>query len=211
MENLDEIVEQIHQDFETRTKARDQALQQARILTRHCAKAIRAVHRDEYPLAQEFLDKAGQLVHELAINLADFPDIFYAGYTQDAFKEFAEAQIVMALVKHQPLPTPEELGLNYATYLKGLAEAVGELRRRCLDIIRHSHSAEAEHLLSQMDEIYAILVTMDYPDAITGGLRRLTDLVRGITERTRGDLTISLRQESLEQKLQALEEKIAPD
>lgn len=208
MENLDEIAEQIHQDFETRTKARDQALQQARLLTRHCAKAIRAVHRDEHELAKDFLNKAGQLVQDLTTNLGEYPDIYYAGYTQDALKEFAEAQIVMALVNHQPLPTPQGLGLNYATYLKGLAEAVGELRRRCMDIIRHSHSSEAEHLLSQMDEIYALLVTMDYPDAITGGLRRLTDIVRGITERTRGDLTISLRQESLEHKLQALEKQI---
>jgi len=208
MENLDEIVERIHLDFETRTKARDQALQQARMLTRHCAKAIRAIHRDEADLVQEHLDQAGRLVKSLTSNLTDFPDLYYAGYTQDALKEFAEAQTVRALVKHQPLPTPEELGLNYATYLKGLAEAVGELRRRCMDIIRLNHSAEAEHLLGQMEDVYGILVTMDYPDAITGGLRRLTDLVRGITERTRGDLTISLRQKSLEKKLQSLEEKL---
>ena len=208
MENLDEIIERIHLDFETRTIARDQALKQARLLTRHCAKAIRAVHREEAELAHEHLSQAGQLVQELTTNLTNFPDIYYAGYTQDAFKEFAEAQIVQALVKHRPLPTPEELGLPYNTYLKGLAEAVGELRRRCMDIIRHDHSGEAEHLLEQMDEIYAVLVTMDFPDAITGGLRRLTDIVRGITERTRGDLTISLRQQNLEKKLQSLEAKL---
>ena len=208
MDNLDEIVERIHQDFETRTKSRDQALKQARMLTRHCARAIRAVHRDEDALVQEHLDEAAILVEQLTANLTNFPDIYYAGYTQDALKEYAEAHTVRALVHHQPLPTPEQLGLNYSTYLKGLAEAVGELRRRCMDIIRHNHSAEAEQLLSQMEDIYAVLVTMDYPDAITGGLRRLTDIVRGITERTRGDLTISLRQESLEKKLQSLEAKL---
>ena len=106
------------------------------------------------------------------------------------------------------LPDPEELDLEYATYLKGLAEATGELRRSCLDLLRQSHTGKAEKLLEYMDDIYAILITMDYPDAITGGLRRLTDIVRSVTERTRGDLTISLRQAQLEQSLQRLEERI---
>ena len=108
-------------------------------------------------------------------------------------------------MRNETLPTPEELHLEYATYLKGLAEVAGELRRRCLDILRDGHSEEAEQLLSYMDEIYGILVTIDYPDAITWGLRRLTDIVRSINERTRGDITLSLRQQRLEHSLQQLE------
>ncbi len=207
MDKLESIIEEIHQTFETCTRARDEALKHARMLTRYCANAIRATHRSEYDLAQEHLGKAQKLVDALKINLTDHPDIYFAGYTQDALKEFAEASIVYALINDHPLPTPDELDLVHNTYLKGLAEVAGELRRKCLDILRHGHSTEAERLLGHMDEIYAVLVTMDYPDAITGGLRRLTDIVRGVTERTRGDLTLSLRQERLEKRLLAFEQK----
>ena len=209
MENFDQIIERIHKSLEDRTQVRDQALQQTRLLTRHCANAIRAVHRDDYKGAHEHLDKAYSLVDELNKNKKEYADLFYAGYTQDALKEYAEATITYAIINREPLPTPEELNVEYATYLKGLAETAGELRRRCLDILRHNNIEEAERLLGIMDEIYAVLVTMDYPNAITGGLRRLTDIVRGVTERTRGDMTMSLRQERLEKRLQAFEEKIA--
>lgn len=204
MDQLEAIADRIRVTFDARTAARDRALSHSRTLTRHCANAIRAVHRDERDLAEEHLKEARQLVEALRTGLVDMPDLYYAGYTQDALKEYAEASIVFALIGSLPLPSPEDLGLEHSTYLQGLAEAAGELRRRCLDILRHGHSEEAERLLGYMDDIYAVLVTMDYPDAITGGLRRLTDIVRGVTERTRGDMTISLRQEQLEKSLQKL-------
>jgi translin len=209
MQQLDEIIEHIRQSFDARTEARDRVLTQTRTLTRHCAHSIRAIHREERELALQELAEARRLAQALHEVLNDYPDLYYAGYTQDALKEYAEANIVYALLVDQPLPTPEDLGLEDATYLKGLAEAAGELRRRCLDILRNGHSREAERLLRYMDDIYAVLVTMDYPDAITGGLRRLTDIVRGVTERTRGDMTISLRQEQLEQSLKQLEEQLS--
>jgi translin len=208
MENLDEIAEKIRVSFDTRTAARDRALAQARTLTRHCANAIRSIHRDEHQLAGENLMQARTLAESMHKELASYPDLYYAGYTQDALKEYAEASIVCALIPNHTLPSPEDLGLEPSTYLQGLAEAAGELRRRCMDILRHGHSDDAERLLAHMDDIYAVLVTMDYPDAITGGLRRLTDIVRGVTERTRGDMTISLRQAQLEQNLQKLEEQL---
>jgi translin len=201
MPDLTEIAEKIHRTFESQTLVRDQALAQARQLTRHAAHAIRAIHRSEADLAAENLNQASALVESLKRDLAAFPDIFYAGYTQDAIKEFAEASITVALILNQPLPTPEDLDVEYATYLNGLAEVTGELRRRCLDILRQGYSQEAERLLASMDDIYNLLVTIDYPDAITHGLRRQTDLVRGIVERTRGDLTLSLREERLKQAL----------
>ena len=172
---------------------------------------IRAVHRNECNLAHEHLLAARLLVDQLNENKSDYGDLFYTGYTQDALKEYAEATITHAIINQEPLPTPEELNVEYATYLKGLAETAGELRRRCMDILRHNEFEEAERLLSIMDEIYAVLVTMDYPNAITGGLRRLTDIVRGVTERTRGDMTMSLRQERLEKRLQAFEKQFAED
>lgn len=208
MQQLDSIADEIRLDFEARTAARDRALSQARLLTRHCANAIRAVHREERPLAQENLAEARGIAQALRADLAGLPDLYYAGYTQDALKEFAEANIVYALTADDALPTPQDLDLQNSTYLNGLAEATGELRRRCLDILRHGYSQEAERLLDQMDDIYAVLITMDYPDAITGGLRRQTDIVRSLTERTRGDLTISIRQEHLEQTLHHLESRL---
>jgi translin len=209
MENLDQIIERIHISLEDRTKVRDEALKQTRLLTRHCANAIRAVHRDDYEKAREHLEDARSLVNQLKKIKTNYADLFYAGYTQDALKEYAEATITYAIINNEPLPPPEELHIEYATYLKGLAETAGELRRRCLDILRHNNIEEAERLLGIMDEIYAVLVTMDYPNAITGGLRRLTDIVRGVTERTRGDMTMSLRQERLEKRLKVFEEQIA--
>jgi translin len=208
MPGLDEIAEQIHTSFGERTAARDRALSQARTLTRHCAHAIRAIHRAEKTLAEQHLEEARKLAYALRTELAQFPDLYYAGYTQDALKEYAEAVLVYALLSDGTLPDPQQLDLEPATYLQGLAEAIGELRRRCLDSLLHDESPEAQRLLGKMDELYSILVTMDYPDAITGGIRRLTDVARGIVERTRGDLTTSLRQERLQHHLSALEKRL---
>ncbi len=175
------------------------------MLTRHAAHAIRAIHREEHQQAHEHLAEARGLAAALRSDLTGYPDLYYAGYTQDALKEFGEASITVALIENQPLPTPEDLSLEFAAYLNGLAEVTGELRRRCLDLLRQGYSQETERLLSCMDDIYGELVTLDYPDAITNGLRRQTDLVRGIVERTRGDLTTSLREQQLMQALAHLE------
>ncbi len=209
MDNLGSLSDLVHQNFEARTRARDQALTQARQLTRHAAQAIRAIHRSEYSLAQDFLNQAKQLVDTLKTDLSAYPDLYFAGYTQDAIKEYAEATLTDALVRNLALPMPADLGVEVATYINGLAEVSGELRRRCMDILRKGYSEEAERLLGCMDEIYALLVTLDYPDAVTNGLRRQTDLVRGIVEKTRGDLTVSLRQQHLEESLQRLASRLA--
>jgi translin len=208
MDKLPIIAEKIHENFENMTQARDKALIRARKLTRESAQAIRAIHRSEVDLANEHLQVGQELVTSLNDDLIDFPSLFYAGYTQDAIKEFVEATVTIALIRNLPLPDPDEMGVDYATYMKGLAEVPGELRRRCLDLLRQGFSPEVERLLSCMDEIYAILVTMDYPDAITYGLRRMTDLVRGILERTRGDMTISVREEKLTKEIQSLQLKL---
>ena len=207
MDNLDQIADRIRANFTAKNAARDTALERSRTLIRHCANAIRAAHRDERALAREHVAAAKEIVNAIRADLASYPDLYHAGYTQDALKEFAEANIVYALVGNEPLPEPEAIGVEYAAYLNGLGEAAGELRRRCMDIIRHDHSDEAERLLEVMDDIYSLLVTVDYPDAITGGLRRTTDMVRGVTERTRGDITTSLRQYRLQEALKRFEGK----
>ena len=204
MHKLEQITDGIRKIFDARTAARDLALAQARQLTRACSLAIRAVHRDEYDVMNEHLREATKLADTLRASLTDFPDLFYAGYTQDALKEFVEANVTCALIRNEPLQTPEDLLVEPSTFLNGLAEVVGELRRRILDILRHGYSQEAERLLGYMDEIYSVLVTMDYPDAITNGLRRQTDLARSIIEKTRGDITFSLRGEHLTQAISKL-------
>jgi len=177
---------------------------QTRKVIQHAAHAIRAIHRLEVDVADGFLNDARQLVEQLRSDLSDHPDLFYAGYTQDALKEYVEAHVTCALIRGQELPLPNEIDVEPAIYLNGLAEVVGELRRRTLDIMRQGYSPEVERLLALMDEIYALLITIDYPDALTNGLRRQTDLARGIVERTRGDVTISLREQRLTQSMKEL-------
>src|SRR5512139_442419 len=208
MHKLENIADGIRQHFDVRTSKRDEALKQARQLTRACSLAIRAVHRDDKEGMDTSLAEAQSLADNLRADLKEHPDLFYAGYTQDSLKEFVEANVTCALIQSQPLQTPEELGVEDATYLNGLAEVVGELRRRTLDILRSGYSQEAERLLGHMDEIYSVLVTMDYPDAITNGLRRQTDLARGIIEKTRGDVTFSLRGEHLTQAIRKLSRQL---
>jgi translin len=211
MDEFAQLSEQVHAVMDSRNQARDRALVQARELTRHAAHAIRAIHRGELEVAEDHLRQAGQLHQAFKTELADFPQIFYAGYTQDAIKEFVEANVTVALIQGHPLPLPDQLEVDPAVYLNGLAEAVGELRRRTLDILRKGYSEEAERLLACMDEIFALLITVDYPDAITNGLRRQTDLARGIIERTRGDLTTSLREERLLEALRKVSRQLDVD
>jgi translin len=208
MKNLEDIGERIRTYLEHKNQARDEALRRSRLLIRHCSRAIRAVHRGERSVAQEHIKEAKKLLEEAKEMLSSYPDLYFAGYSREAMKEYAEASIVFALVGDEPLPAPEDLGVEYAAYLGGLGEAAGELRRRTLDILRQDNASEGERLLEAMEEIYGFLVTVDFPDAITGNLRRITDMVRGVTERTRGDLTTSIQQHELKDALRAVEEKL---
>ncbi len=203
--SLESIGDRLRTTLTAKNEARDTALRHSRTLVRYCANTIRAVHRGEMQMAQALLKKAEETTAELRAAVVDDPDLYYAGYTQDGMKEWVEANVLLALVTGAQLPTPDALQVEAATYLKGLAEAATELRRTVLDIIREDHSERAEGLLEAMDEIYSLLVTIDFPDAITGGLRRSTDVVRGVRERTRGDLTMSLRQQRLQQALRRAE------
>ena len=208
MDTLESIGERIHQYLVEKNKVRDETLHRSRVLIRHCSRAIRAIHRNERALAKEHLEQARTLADELSSVQESYPDLYFAGYSRDALKEFAEANIVYALIGNEPLPDPDELGVEYASYLGGLGETVGELRRRVLDILRHDDVSEGERLLDAMDDIYSYLVTVDFPDAITGNLRRITDMVRGVTERTRGDMTTSIQQRELKEALRDVESKL---
>jgi len=206
--HLDLLSDRIRESFDKKNEKRDKALAQSRDLTRHAARAIRAIHREDTNLAHEHLAQAKQLAEALRTGLADEPDLYFSGYTQDALKEYCEAHLTVATILNQDWPTPEELGVEYATYLNGMSEVVGELRRRIMDIMREGHSQEVERLLDVMDDIYAQLVTMDFPDALTYGLRRRTDIARSIIERTQADVTVSYRQQQLEKRIADLSSQL---
>ena len=204
-DNLDSIAEQIRQNFSAKDAAREKVLPLCRETIRHCSLSIRAVHRQEFDQAAESLESARQLLAELEKALANYNDLSNTGFVRDAQKEFAEGSITLALVTGKKLPGPDELGIDAAAYLNGLGEAVGELRRYLLDSMRQGDLSRGEELLLAMDDIYSALVTMDFPDAITGGLRRTTDMVRGVLEKTRSDLTLVMRQKDLEKRLEKFE------
>lgn len=208
MEKLETIVEEIRAEFETKSAVRDTALHRSRTLIRHCANAIRATHRGDFDEAQDLLDTARSSALELVRDMDAYPDLYHAGYTQDALKEYVEAQIVHVFIRNGTLPTPAELGVEPSTYLKGLAEAASEMRRYSLDLMRQNKLERAEEILGIMDEVYSQLMTVDFPDAITGGLRRTTDMLRGVVQRTRGDLTTAFRQEMMRQALHDFEQRI---
>jgi translin len=183
--------------------AREVTLGACRQTIQSCAAAIRAVQREEFPLAEELIADAASHVERADAAVAGHPDVRHGGYLHDAKKEFAEAHLTLAFVRGDPLPTADTIGVEIPAYLNGMAEAASELRRHTLDCLRADRLARAEELLGVMDEVYALLVTVDYPDAVTGGLRRTTDALRAVIERTRGDLTNALVAQRLRVAIEA--------
>jgi translin len=198
---LDRLAAAFHERFDAKTAAREQALPAARRSIRASANAIRAVHRLEFDLAQVLIGESAAALQQGLDAVDRHPDVRFAGYLQDAQKEYAEANITLALVTGSPLPEPADLGVEDAPYLNGMAEAIGEGRRRVLDILRTGEVEEGERLLGAMEDMYGVLVTMDYPDAITLNLRRSTDIARSLIEKTRGDLSIAFVQRDLHDAL----------
>jgi len=193
--------------LDERHEARETALRVSRKVIQACAASIRAVHREEFAAASRLADEARAHLDEGEEAVVDHPDLRYAGYYTDAAKEYAEARVTLALVRGDRVPTPEDVGVDVAPYLNGLAEAASELRRRMLDLMRRGELDQGEALLASMDEVYTLLVTMDYPDAVSGGLRRRTDALRAVLERTRGDFTTTI----LQQRLRATIEGRVPE
>lgn len=201
MENLEAVINGAREVLEAKYRAREIALAHGRALTRTCANAIRAMHRGELAEARAAVQAAGEEARQVSESLTEQPDLLHAGYVQDAHKELAEAACLLALIEQSELPTPEELGIEPAAYLNGLAEAASEGRRFTLDRLRAGELQRAEAMLATMDEILSQLVTIDYPDAVTSGLRRTCDALRAVVERTRGDVTMTVVQERLRQVL----------
>ena len=206
--DLELIAERIRESFSAQDAAREKALPLCREVIRFSSVTIRSIHRHEFDEAQQTLAQAGRLLREAEQHLASCTALENTRFILDAQKEYAEAHATLALATGRPLPAPEAINVDYAAYLNGLAEAASELRRYLLDGLRGGDFHRGEELLAAMDDIYSILVTMDFPDSITGGLRRTTDMLRGVMEKTRSDLTLSMQQNRLEDQLAAFERKL---
>ncbi|MDA1061487.1 MAG: haloacid dehalogenase [Chloroflexi bacterium] len=201
---LEASVASVRAELEATNEARELALPLCRAAIRYAANCIRAVHRGEIEQADLLLEQSRAAVHQATSALGAFPQLLGSGFVQDAQKEYAEASITLALIAGRPLPRQDALGVRGAAYLHGLAESIGELRRHLLDALRSGAIERCELLLGEMDAMYSLLVTIDYPDAMTANLRRATDVARSILERTRGDLTLAAQQERLARRLELL-------
>jgi translin len=199
--SLEAIESTARAEFDAKFAARERGLSVSRKVIRSSANAIRAFHRGEMEDSLRLMDDAGVLLREAVGILEDHPDVLFAGFVEDAAKEYAEARLTYALGLDQPLPSPEELGVWVGSYLHGLGEAVGELRRRLLDLLRAGNLDQAESTLSSMDDVVDLLASLDYPDGMTRGLRRTTDVARALVERSRSDLTATIVQERLRRDL----------
>jgi translin len=206
--DLQALSEEFHRRFDEKMVAREAALVASRKSIRSSANAIRAIHRGEAEEAERLMGEARRALDEGEAATESQPDIRHAGFLHDAQKEYAEARLTEAVVFGRNLPAPDEVGVPPAAFLNGMAEAIGEARRTVLDLLRGGESHRAEMVLAAMDDMYGVLVTMDYPDAITGNLRRSTDVARSIIEKTRGDLTVSLVQRDLREALERHAEEL---
>ncbi|MFN2488403.1 MAG: haloacid dehalogenase [Actinomycetota bacterium] len=200
--DLSELSAQLRNALDAKLSARERGLASSRSAVRACGNGIRALHRYEVEAAAALLDEAQGHVDDARRALDGHPDMLYAGFVHDAEKELAEARITFALVTDASFPTATQLGLPPAAFLKGMAEAIGEIRRHILDLMRRGELKRCEELLAAIDDMYYVLVSMDYPDGITFGLRRVTDVARSIIERTRGDFTTSTVQSALRDALE---------
>ena len=200
--DLERLEEQVRNELDEKFGARELALKNCRKIIQASSKAIRALHRDDVAAADELIAEGRSLIEEAEAPLSEHRDIYHAGFFYDAVKEYAEAELTRALVLGQELPLPSDLGLHAVPYLKGLGEAVGELRRRLLDQLRSGHLDDAEATFSDMEAIHDLLTALDYPDGMTAGLRRTTDVARSLIERSRADLTTTVVQERLRSQLE---------
>ena len=205
VEWLDQLAALADAEMEKENQVRDEVLKKSRELIRLCSSAIRSGHRSAWEEAHAQLSQADAIGAEMQDMLVQHPELYYAGYTQDALKELVEARITLALIAEAPLPDLAAVAIPLNTYLNGVCEAASELRRRCLDMLRYERFDEAERLLAAMDASYEVLMSFSYPDAITRGLRRRVDQLRGVLERTRGDLTSSLQMVRLRKALEESE------
>jgi len=207
-ENWEEIVAGLRDQAQAMHEAREAGLTKCRLLIQTSAKCIRHVHRHQFEEAGKLLDQAKAIAAEARNALQPFGALYYAGYLHDAEKEMVEAAAVLAMVHDEPYPSAAELQVGIMAYLNGMGEAASEVRRYCLDEMRHGDLAKSEKILLHMETVYDDLITFDFADSMTGGLRRTCDALRAVIERTRSDLTQTVSQQELVRELKATRERM---
>lgn len=202
-EEFERIAAAVRPTLESRNTAREHAITTSRKVIRSSANAIRSLHRGDDAAAVALLSEARTLYESIVTAVASHPELIHVGYAADAAKELSEASLTAALFAGEPLPGHADLSVDPVPYLHGLGETVGECRRRLLDRLREGDLESAESLLSTMNAIVDTLAEIDYPDGMTNGLRRTTDVARALVERSRSDVTTTIVQDRLATQIAA--------
>lgn len=203
---FDNLSKSMLEGFDCKDRAREEAYRLSRKVVRLCSSSIRSVHRNDLAQAEKILSEAATDLERIRMVLKDHQDVRYAGFVDGAEQEYAEARCVYSITTRRQILTPDEVGVDSVNYLAGLGDVTGELRRYILDLIRAGRAEEGEYFLEVIEEIYYLLMLFDYPDAITRGLRRKSDLARSMLERTRGDLTNALELAKMQKALSGCNE-----
>ena len=206
--SLKSILEKIQEELRKREGVREEVQKDMRRATRLSKQAILFTHQERFEDAKNLLEEAGRIFSKLREASKGHPDLFHSGLVSAAFEEYAEAYTLLMLIEEDRFIGPEELGIPVISYVLGLGDVVGELRRRALDSIRKGKVEAAEKCLETMEHIYSELSAMDDAYLLVSGLRRKCDVARRLIEITRGDVTIEARRSALERSILKLEETL---
>jgi translin len=205
MDNLDEIAKEIETELDEKDAVREVALKSSRAIMRLSGSALRQMLKGEDE--SENLEAARSEAHRLKGVLEGHPDLFHSGFVEAAFQELTEVNILRNILREESLKTPMEIGVPSVSYLLGLADVVGELRRIALDSLIEGNVEKAHDYLKKMELIYEVLIRFDYPSALVK-IRRKQDIARSLIEKTRGEIAVASRGRALETKMGDLEKKI---
>jgi len=199
---FEEIFANIDQNLSVIDTMREEVLQKTRLIVRKAAETIKAVHREEWDNAEKNIAEMRTALKSVGEQVKQHETLAKRNYVEISEQEFAEAAILYSLLHESQIKTPSDLQIPDLSWLLGLADVAGELRRHCLDAIRNGNMAVAEHMLELMEEIYQNLFSLDYPKGLLGGLREKTDAVRKMLQATRGELAIATHMARLNENLE---------
>mgnify|MGYP000459832091 FL=1 len=204
--SLNEFLREIEEKVRELDEARNEAESLSRKIIRETKKSIISTHQESFESSEASLREINRLLKSLREVVQKHPELISNNLVNTAFQETAEAYIYYNLVRWGKFIDPKSMDVSPSQYVLGLADCVGELRRRVLDLIRAGRLKEAEESLKTMEEIlYELNLNSDL-QVLVPGLRRKCDVARAIIESTRGDLALEVRRKSLEDGIKRLAE-----